>query len=273
MARKLSILNIGGHPKDAIMYAGGTLAKHASNGDRVCTLTPTHGLSHHGRALDDYKKGKQVDLGALIEERKQELIEAAAELGVSDVRFLGHDDDIVLPREEIIEEIADVIGEVKPDIIITHWPHDTVAAHANSTQMTLLAMEAASCIRPGKPAPHGVHQVYFHCVQGRTNHRENYRPLNPTTVIDITDVIEKKVAAMNRFRSQYYGGDGSLHRKLGEMMDGGIHAVHARVPYAEAFVADKPELHALLPVSEYDLQMSSKTEPEQYEHMTQMLIP
>ena len=153
MARQLSILNIGGHPKDAIMYAGGTLAKHASNGDRVCTLTPTHGLSHHGRALDDYKKGKQVDLGALIEERKQELIEAAAELGVSDVRFLGHDDDIVLPREEIIEEIADVIGEVRPDIIITHWPHDTVAAHANSTQMTLLAMEAASCIRPGKPAP------------------------------------------------------------------------------------------------------------------------
>ena len=33
MARQLSILNIGGHPKDAIMYAGGTLAKHAGNGD------------------------------------------------------------------------------------------------------------------------------------------------------------------------------------------------------------------------------------------------
>ena len=42
----ISILNIGGHSKDAIMYAGGTLAKHAANGDRVCTLTPTHPPTH-----------------------------------------------------------------------------------------------------------------------------------------------------------------------------------------------------------------------------------
>ena len=40
----LSILNIGGHPKDVILYAGGTMAVHAAKGDRVCALTPTHGL-------------------------------------------------------------------------------------------------------------------------------------------------------------------------------------------------------------------------------------
>ena len=32
MSETLSILNIGGHPKDAIIYAGGTMAKHVSQG-------------------------------------------------------------------------------------------------------------------------------------------------------------------------------------------------------------------------------------------------
>ena len=273
MASQISILNVGGHPKDAIMYAGGTLAKHVANGDRVCTLTPTHGLSHHGRGIDAFKKGSEVDLGALIEERKQELIEAAGELGVTDVRFLGYDDAIDLPREEIIIDIADVIGDVRPDVVITHWPHDTVSGHGNATRMTLLAMEAASGIRSGTPySPHKVKQVFFHAKSGRTNFEENLRPQNPTTVIDITDAIHKKAAAMNRFRSQYYGEDSPLQRKLSESQDGSIHAIHARIPYAEAFIAYNPEVYQLLPLSEYGLELAQKSEPEAYEYMTQMLL-
>ena len=45
MARQLSILNIGGHSKDLILYAGGTLALHVERGDRVCQLVTTNGLS------------------------------------------------------------------------------------------------------------------------------------------------------------------------------------------------------------------------------------
>ena len=269
----ISILNIGGHPKDAIMYAGGTMAKHAANGDRVCTLTPTHGLSHHGRAIDEYKKTGKADVGSLIEERKQELIEAAAELGVADVRFLGYDDEFVIPREEIIRDIADVIGEVRPDVIITHWPEDTVAAHGNATKMTFLALEAASGIRANRSyAPHAPRQVFFHAHSGRTNLSENARPQNPTTVIDITDVIHKKANAMNKFRSQYYGENSPLQRKLSESQDGSVHAIHARVPYAEAFIAFKPELYQLLPLSEYGAEIGKKSEAEGYEYMTQMLL-
>ena len=49
-----------------------------------------------------------------------------------------------------MSDIADVIGDVRPNIIVTHWPYDTVQAHAMATQMTMLAVEAASGIRPGK---------------------------------------------------------------------------------------------------------------------------
>ena len=269
----LSILNIGGHPKDVILYAGGTMAIHTSLGDRVCALTPTHGLSHHGRALDKFNQGKTIDLSALIEERKQELNEAANELGVTDIRFLGHSDEIVLPREEIIEEIADVICDVKPDIMITHWPDDSVAAHSNATRMALLAIETAACLRPSKPyTPHGVKQVFFHVQEGRTNVLENTRPQNPTTVIDITDTIHKKYKAMNKFKSQFYGEDSPLQRKLSESLDGSVHAIHARVPYAEAFVAMNPEVYRSLPMSEYGAELSKKNQSEELSHMSQMLL-
>ena len=53
---KLSILNIGGHPKDAIIYAGGTMANHIANGDKVCTLTPTHGLATYEKVKNATNK-------------------------------------------------------------------------------------------------------------------------------------------------------------------------------------------------------------------------
>ena len=203
MDKHLSILNIGGHPIDAIMYAGGTLAKHVALGDRVCTLTPTHGMSHHLVAIDEYVRTRVLpDMDALIEERRLEFVEAANELGVTDARFLGYDDQITTPDKEIIADIADVIGEVRPDIIITHWPHDTVPAHANATQMTLLAMDAAAGIRAGRPfLPHSVVQVFFHTLPGRTNIVENLSIRVPTTLIDISEVIDKKDRAMARFAS------------------------------------------------------------------------
>lgn len=181
MAEPLSILNIGGHPKDTILYAGGTMAKHAARGDRVTILTPTTGLSHHLEAIDEYRNtGDMPDMGVLVEERHQELVEAAAEIGVTDVRFLGHADDIVTIDKDIINDIADVIGEIQPNMIVTHWPNDTVPAHGLATQMTLLAIDAASGIRPGKSyAPTGGDtggeqaQLFYHTQIGRTNVMES----------------------------------------------------------------------------------------------------
>ena len=270
---KLSVLNVGGHPKDAILYAGGTMANHIANGDTVCTLTPTHGLSHHETAIANFKQNKKFNFDSLIAERKNELEAASAELGIKDVRFLGHDDTIILPKPEIIKEITDVILEVKPDIIITHWPNDTVPAHANATQMTLLAIEAASCVqKDDSKQPHSIKQIFFHVSQGRTNIRENSRPPNPTTIIDITDVIHLKSNAMNKFKSQYYGENGNLQRKLGEALDGNIHAIHSRVPYAESFIADQPSLYSLLPLSEYQLSIQNKTKEDNLKHLSQFLI-
>ena len=273
MRRQLSILNIGGHPKDLVLYVGGTLAKHVALGDRVCALTPHHGLSHHQVAIESWKRGEEPDWGSLIEERRTELGEACAELGVTDVRFLGHDDEVPVVDKQIVNEIADVIGEVRPDVIITHHPQDSVHAHAVSTQMTLLAEDAAGRLRVGKSyAPHSVNQIFFHTQIGTTTILENSLPRVPTTLVEITEVIHQKKRAMNRFKSQHYGEDMPLQRKLSEALDAPIAGIPRRVSYAEGFVRYYPDVYQSLPVSEYALQLGDKSAAETYDYFTQMLV-
>jgi LmbE family N-acetylglucosaminyl deacetylase len=277
MAEQLRILNIGGHPKDCILYAGGTIAKHVQRGDHVTILNPYTGMSHHLTGINEYREtGKMPDIDALVEDRKQELINASAVLGVTDVRFLGYDDTITTIKPEIVSDIADVIGEIAPHVVITHWPHDTVGAHALSTQMLLIATDTAAGIRAGKSySPTGgdtggwTAQIFYHDQRGRTNVLESLNPRMPDTIIDITDVVKLKAEAMNKFTSQHYSDDGSLQRKLGEALDGGIAALHMRVPYAEGFLRHNPELHEYLPVSEYGMKITRETTKE---FVSQMLL-
>ena len=77
---------------------------------------------------------------------------------------------------------------------------------------------------------------------------------------------------MNKFKSQYYGENGNLQRKLGEALDGNIHAIHSRVPYAESFIAAQPSLYSLLPLSEYQLSIQNKTKEDNLKHLSQFLI-
>mgnify|MGYP001328992929 CR=1 FL=1 len=277
MSRPLNILNIGGHPKDLINYAGGTMAKHAAKGDRVCMLTPTTGLSLHTKAIDSFKDtGIQPDINALIEERREELISASNELGINDVRFLGYPDDISVVDKKIVNDIADVIGDIEPNIIITHWPNDSSPAHAVATQMTMLAIEAASSLRPGKPyAPTGgvtgdMAQIFYHAHPGRTNVIESLAIRIPTTIIDITSVINQKIRAMEKFKSQTHSENET--RKVVQALDGNIHSLHARVAYAEMFIAHNPQVYEYLPISEYGRKLASRPREQIHQEMSEMLL-
>ena len=138
-----SVLNVGGHPKDCLIYSGGTAAKHAARGDKVTNLAVTHGVRWtHWRAVDRLAEGEKPDFEALIEEKRNEFTAASNELGVTDVRFMGLDDEVLLVERDTIDKIADIIEEIKPDVIITHWPYDSVMTHANATLMVLQALDA-----------------------------------------------------------------------------------------------------------------------------------
>ena len=90
--------------------------------------------------------------------------------------------------------------------------------------------------------------MFFHAKAGRTNVQESSISQVPTHIVDITDSVFKKAAAMNRFKTQGYGPDKPMERKLGEVGDG-RHAIHARLPYAEGFIAHNPSVYTTLPTA------------------------
>jgi LmbE family N-acetylglucosaminyl deacetylase len=124
-----SLLAVFAHPDDEVLY-GGVLADSAARGVRVTLATVTMGDA--GRVHDPALEPVD-DLAAL---RAQELRLACEQLGIEPPRLLGfHDsgrgarvrrDDpralVVVPRLEVVRAIADVIVDVRPQVVLTHDP-------------------------------------------------------------------------------------------------------------------------------------------------------
>ncbi len=273
MSEPISILNVGGHPKDVVLYAGGTMAKHAARGDRVCALTPTYGASLHQTAMEEaVRTGVAVDVDRTKRERLDELKAACAELGVTDVRCLDYDDSIPIPDRDVITQISEVIREVRPDIIVTHHPNDSVVAHGATAQMVLAAMvHSGQTMSPGLP-PYSPRQVFFHSHGGDTDLLEQSVPRIPDTIIDITEVVKTKARAMQHFRSQSFGPQSRLQRKAGETLDASVYGLHNHVPYSEPFLAYKPSVYEHLPLSEYGQKLNDLPPDEQKAYKLQMLL-
>lgn len=119
-----TILAIGGHVGDMELTAGGVLAAHSLKGDRIVTLALTAGERGvpAGRDVADYRRQK-------VEEAK-----AFAEmLGGKSIVFDVPDGELQ-NDEEMRLRVCDVIREVKPNVIITHFKSSMHKDH-NSTHL------------------------------------------------------------------------------------------------------------------------------------------
>ncbi len=107
---------IGPHPDDIEIGAGGTIAALHQAGKEICFVICTDG--RYG--LNNAPQGTAPE--ELIEIRKQESIESARTLGVTDVTFLGFCDGGFYKPEDLRSALAIIIGEKKPDIIFAPDP-------------------------------------------------------------------------------------------------------------------------------------------------------
>jgi LmbE family N-acetylglucosaminyl deacetylase len=256
---KLSILFVGGHPHDVIAQAGGTLALHIRNGDRVTAALLTHGGATHTVVYqNDVATGlRPLSQETLDEETaamQQQIRDAAAVLGITDVRFLRTQDDIVLVERPLIRSVEQVIREVRPDFIITHHPlaeSGIAFTHATCAQVVMHAMVTSMSLQPDNPLPeHDVAQVFFITPPQQTTLLDSAIPRAPVIFVDVTEVIHLKVLAEEKIKAQYRSG--CKARKVHEVMEGywggkqtGI------VPYCEVFTPYFPEIYRLLPLSDY----------------------
>ena len=126
----LSILAVFAHPDDEGFGCGGTLAALVAGGHRVTLICATNG--DVGEISDPALATPET----LPSVRQGELRAAMDLTGILDVRFLNYRDSgmpgwednehpkslFQAPAETVVEQVAAVIREIRPDIVITHDP-------------------------------------------------------------------------------------------------------------------------------------------------------
>ena len=73
-----------------------------------------------GQNFDVEKRVEQA-----VEEKLEEIRGACRILGFDDIRDIGFEDDGILLTQGKIDAIADMICQVKPDLLIAHHPYES----------------------------------------------------------------------------------------------------------------------------------------------------
>jgi LmbE family N-acetylglucosaminyl deacetylase len=102
-----SLLVVAPHPDDETIGCGVLMARRRRAGQSVSVVVVSDGgTSHHSTRLTS------VEIGRL---RRQESLAACSELGVTDVRFLGFDDERLRgPRQDLVDELMVLLRQIRP---------------------------------------------------------------------------------------------------------------------------------------------------------------
>ena len=182
----VDLLAIFPHPDDAELTCGGTLLKSAKQGHRVGIL--------------DLSAGEMASRGS-VSQRSDESTRAAELLRVSLRENLGLPDSGMVNDPGTRLQVAKVIRRLQPSIVITTAP-SPFGRHPDHRVCAELVRDACfisglKTIAPELPA-HRPRKV-LHSI----TYREDY--LKPTFVVDVTDEMEAKLAAVGTYDSQFSG--------------------------------------------------------------------
>lgn len=255
----MKILSIYAHPADTITNCGGTLARHADAGDDITALLVTHGGRIHANRYAEEQRKERPDaeiaaagLQEIIDHKKHELERAAEIVGINKLVTFDFDDALASVHEAVVERIAEQIAIEQPDVIVCDYPKNPVFAsdpHTVISQMALAAIGRAGAYLKNLDgrAEITIKQVFLTSLQSIANDALSHYGMRNDYFVDITPVLDRKIAAMDCFESQGYAG--LFARKLIES-NNGEHGRSAGVNFAEAFVRLNSETHSLLTVTE-----------------------
>ena len=181
----MKILVIATHPDDEVLGCGGVIARHASEGDEVHVLVVTRG------AEDLYSKDE-------IETTRKEMKQAHAILGVKDVTFLDFPAPKLdsVPHHQIVDAISKVINTIKPYAVFLPHRGDIHSDHRAVYHATLVAARPIN------------NSSIKNLLSYETLSETEWAPpvgeeaFIPTVFVDISSFLEKKLAALNCYKSQ-----------------------------------------------------------------------
>lgn len=115
--RKLRIVVFGGHPDDPESGAGGLIAALTRRGHEV--------FCAYGTA---FRGGRRFFGRPEADVRRAEATAACKVLGATP-KFFPYAHEKLQADAATLQAVADWLAEVKPDIVVTHWPLDTHPNH------------------------------------------------------------------------------------------------------------------------------------------------
>ncbi|MDF0531174.1 PIG-L family deacetylase [Tsukamurella sp. 8F] len=192
-----TVLVVTAHPDDAEFGAGGTLAMWRATGAEVVLCICTSGEAGEG-ALDG------PELAAI---RRREQLDAAALLGIDDVRFLDHPDGMVVADLILRRDISRVIRQVRPHRVLTHcptpdWSH-IAACHPDHLAV---GTAAAAAVYPDSRSSRAHPELRAQGLEPWTV-PELWMMTPPATAentaMDVTDFVDIKLRALAAHSSQF----------------------------------------------------------------------
>ena len=173
------VLVVAAHPDDELLGIGGIVKKHTLKGDRVRSIIMCEGES--------LRYGENVGQATAIEE-------AAQILGVEKVYRLNYPDQKLdtLTLTGLIKPLEEISEEFKPDIIYCQSGTDINRDHK-------ILFEAANVAF--RPTSEWIKEFYSFYTASSTEWGFP-RCFVPDTWIDITDVLESKILAFERYHSE-----------------------------------------------------------------------
>lgn len=185
------------HPDDADFVCAGTMAAWTEAGWQVVLVVITDGSK--GTADPDMTPERIIPI------RKAEQTQAAAQLGVTEVVFLGHEDGMLQDSNDLRRDLVRQLRLHRPSRVICMDPTmryggDGYVNHPDHVAAGNAALAAVSLLARNRPSfrsllaeglePHTVPELYI----GATD--------QPNHWVDVTATIDRKIAALGEHRSQ-----------------------------------------------------------------------
>ena len=181
---ELDVLAFGAHRDDIELTCGGTMIKLADQGYKT--------------GIVDLTAGEMGTRGS-VEERAKEAEAAAKVLRVQCRDNLGIPDSNIEVNFENKLKVVKAIRRYRPKLILLPYWEDRQPDHAHTSQLVFEAsfLAGLSKLDTGHPKHRPERLVYYKC------HYE----FKPSFVVDVTEQHERKMEAIQAYRSQIHNPD------------------------------------------------------------------
>ena len=179
----VDILAIFAHPDDVELGVGGTLLKMKHLGYKTGALDVTQG---------------EMGTRGTVEGRAAEAVEAASILKLDVRENLNLPDGHVFADDESRAKLVRVLRRLKPKLLLTHQENDPHPDHNHIVQLVRESARLASMFRYDEES--GSEKIDVPIVA----HNIFSRLVAPSFIVDISDFLDEKMAAIRAHSSQFY---------------------------------------------------------------------